>query len=333
MNEPRKSLAIEAPYEAGRISRFIADQVIHRFRRRGAVVGLSGGVDSALVAALCVKALGPERVLGLIMPEKESSQASEPLAMEQAAVLGILTERVDLTPVLTALGAYEQKCRVLQGLCPEYDPDTDRTKITLPPRLLEQDRVNYYSLTVEKPDGSRHSSRVGPDDLREIAAAQNLKQRNRMIQLYHRAEKLHYVVAGTTNRSEFVQGFFVKHGDGAVDIEPIAHLYKTQVFELARHVGVIEAIVQRQPSPDTWSGGVTDEEFYFRIPYDQLDLLLSAWGEGVPAEEAARELGLSAAQAARAFREFEARRRATWHLRVAPPSLLEPWPQSVMEAT
>jgi NAD+ synthase len=322
-------LAIDPPAEAERIAGFIKEQVYLRYRRKGVVVGLSGGVDSALVAALSVKALGTAHVLGLILPEKESSPVSAPYALEQAQALGIATVRVDLTPILSTLGAYEQKDRIIGRLCPVYNPATDKTRITLPPKLLERDGLNVYSLTVEKPDGSRLSCRLGPEDFRALAAAQNMKQRSRMIQFYLHAERLHYAVCGTTNRPEFEQGFFVKHGDGAVDLEPICHLYKGQVFALAGHLGVTANILKRTPSPDTWSGGVSDEDFFFRMPYEQLDVLLCAWKRGAPPQEAAAGLGLDLAQVTRAFREMEARKRASWHLRTAPPSLLEAEPVAV----
>lgn len=314
-------LQLDPDKEAERICHFIREQVLKQYKRQGVVIGTSGGVDSALLATLCVRALGRERVLGLLMPEKESSSVSLPYAREQAEALGIETEYVDLTPLLQALGVYERKDDAIKRVCPDYDPSADRTKMTLPPDLLEQERLSVFYLTVEKPDGNSRSFRLGPDDFRAIYAAQNMKQRTRMMQLYYHAERNHYVVGGTTNRSEMEQGFFVKYGDGGVDIEPMAHLYKTQIFQLARHLGVIEKILQRKPSPDTWSGEVGDEEFYFRMPFQVLDLLLYAWNEEVPKPEVARVLGLAEEQIDRAFKDFESKRRATWHLRCLPPSL------------
>jgi len=147
-----------------------------------------------------------------------------------------------------------------------------------------------------------------------------------MIQLYFLAEKMHYAVGGTTNRTEMDQGFLVKHGDGGVDIEPLAHLYKTQVFQLAEHVGVIEEIRTRTPTPDTWPGGVTDEEFYFRMPFETLDLLLFAWNEGLATDDVCRALDLTEDQVNRAFRDFRSKQKSTWHLRVMPPSLVQQHP-------
>lgn len=322
MDFSKKVLKIETEAEAERISRFIREQVLARYKRKGVVVGISGGVDSALMAALSVRALGAEKVLGLIMPEKESSPVSEPYGREQAQALGIQVEYIDLTPLLSALGVYEKKTRVIRRLCGDYEPDRDKTKISLPGNLLERAELNVFSLTVEKPDGTAHSFRLGPEDFRSIYAAQNIKTRMRMIQLYYHGEKNHYVVGGTTNRTEMEQGFFVKYGDGGVDIEPIAHLYKTQVLQLARSMGVIERILKRRPSPDTWSGEVGDEEFYFRMPFEILDLLLYAWNHGVAKDRIREVLGLRDEQIDRAFRDFESKSRATWHLRCVAPSLM-----------
>ncbi|MHC5056884.1 MAG: NAD(+) synthase [Planctomycetota bacterium] len=314
-------LDLDAEAEAERISAFIRRHVLEFYRRKGAVVGLSGGVDSALVAALCVRAFGPERVLGVVLPERESSPVSETYAREQAEALGIACERVDLTPILSTLGVYETKERVIGRLCPGFDPATDVTKIGLPGRLLEREGLNVFSLTVRKPDGREVSRRLGADDFREISASQNMKQRSRMTQLYRFAESRHYVVAGTTNRAELEQGFFVKYGDGGVDLEPVAHLYKMQVFALARHTGVVANILAREPSPDTWSAGVGDVEFYFRMPFEVLDLLLYAIDHGAAPPDVARELGLEPEQVARAYRDITSKRKATWHLRSLPPSL------------
>jgi NAD+ synthase len=221
---------------------------------------------------------------------------------------------------------YEERNAIVRGLCESYDPETDEMKITLPADLLNRDSLNVFSLIVKKPSGREFSYRLRPDQLRAIASAQNIKQRTRMIQLYFFAERLHYVVGGTTNRTEMDQGFFVKYGDGGVDIEPLAHLYKTQVFQLAEHVGVIEEIRTRTPTPDTWPGGVTDEEFYFRMPFEMLDLLLFAWNEGLSTEDACRALDLTEEQVKRAFRDFESKQKTTWHMRTLPPSLVKERP-------
>lgn len=316
-------LNIDAESEAKRICSFIEHEVYAHYKRKGVVVGLSGGIDSALLACLCVRALGPSKTLGVILPERDSSPESAKFAAEQAEALGIQYETVEITPILEVIGVYERRNAVIRDLCPDFDAGVDRMKIALPPDLLHSDALNVFSLIVDRAVGGRFSCRLKPAELHEIAAAQNIKQRTRMIQLYSFAERMHRMVGGTTNRTEMDQGFFVKHGDGAVDIEPLAHLYKTQVFQLARHLGVVENILRRTPSPDTWPGGVTDEEFYFRIPFDTLDQLLFAFNEGLDTVDVAKMLDLEVAQVERAYRDFQLKKSTTWHLRSLPPSLVD----------
>lgn len=312
-------LKIDPEKETSRISNFIQQQMLS-MRRDGAVIGLSGGIDSALCAELCVRALGKEKVFGLILPEKESNSISKEYALKQAREMGIKTETIDVSPTLEGFGTYDKRDRVIREIFPEYDTHY-RFKITLPPDLLSRDAFNFFTLTIDNGRGSIKSARLKKDTLNAIIAATNTKQRTRMMHLYYYAEKMNYFVCGTTNRSETIQGFFVKYGDGGVDIEPIAHLYKTQVYQLSEYIGVIEEIIQRTPSPDTYSFEVSDEEFFFRIPYDKLDLLLYSWEKKVPISEVCKVMDLKEDQVKRAFRDFSAKYNATRHLRILPPTL------------
>ncbi len=320
MKFEKESLKIDCPRETERIAGFIRRQTLS-MRREGAVVGLSGGVDSALSAELCVRALGREKVFGLILPERESNPVSRQYAVKQAEKLDIRAEVIDITPMLEAIGTYARRDEVVQQVFPEFGPSF-KFKLGLPPDLLTREQLNVFSLTVEDGQGKRRSARLNKEGLHGIIAATDTKQRTRMLHLYLYAEKMNYLVCGTTNRSEFIQGFFVKYGDGGVDIEPLAHLYKVQVYQLAHHLGVIEEIVARRPSPDTFSLETSDEEFYFRLPYEVLDFLLYAWENKVTAEEAAAVLGLREEQVVRAFKDFHSKLLATQHLRRLPPSLL-----------
>ncbi|MDH7513872.1 MAG: NAD(+) synthase [Clostridiales bacterium] len=312
-------LKINCEKEANRISDFIKTQTL-TMRREGAVIGLSGGVDSAVSAELCVRTLGKEKVFGLILPERESSPKSEELALKQAKKMGISLEIVDTTPTFEAFGTYRKRDEVIKKIFPEYD-SSYRFKITLPPDLLTQDTLNFFTLTIDDGKGNTKSARLKKEALNGILAATDTKQRTRMLHLYYFAEKMNYLVCGTTNKSEMIQGFFVKYGDGGVDIEPIAHLYKTQVYQLAEWLGIIEEIIQRKPSPDTFSFEVSDEEFYFRLPYDKLDLLLYAWENKIPFREIYEVMGLSENRVSRVFRDFNAKYNATQHLRRLPPTV------------
>jgi len=313
-------LDLDPSFEISRISDFIRLMTFKNFKRKGAVIGLSGGIDSALVAELCVQALGKDKVLGMLLPEKESNPISLEYGQKQAENLGIQTVTVEITKQLESLNLYERRNAVIKRIFPEYN-ELYKFHVTLPQNLLEKDRINYYSITIEDRNGARQNRRVSGSDWLEISACQNIKQRMRMIQLYYFSEKNNYIVAGTTNKAETIQGFFLKFGDGGVDIEPIGHLYKTQVYTLAEHLGVIEEIIARSPSPDTYSLPVTDKEFYFCLDYELLDLLLYGYENNVSPDQIAATLDLKEEQINRVFKDFKAKERATWHLREMPPSL------------
>lgn len=313
-------LDIDPGKEISRVSEFIYESTFNKFRRRGAVVGLSGGVDSAVIAKFLVQALGKERVLALLLPEKESNPISTEYGLKQAKKLDIETVLVDITDRLKTLKVYEERDFVIKNIFPEFD-SSFRFHITLPQNLLEKDRINYPNITIEDKEGKRQTKRISAKDWLKISACQNMKQRVRMVELYHHSEMNHYIVAGTTNKTEVCQGFFVKYGDGGVDLEPISHLYKTQVYQLAKNLGVIEEIILRPPTPDTYSLPVTDKEFYFCIDYDLLDLLLYAFHNNINLDDIASALDLEHHQIKRVFRDFRSKEEATWHLRQLPLSL------------
>ena len=313
-------LRIDCEAEANRIGDFIRQQVSAQ-KREGAVVGISGGIDSALILALCFRAFGKDKVLGLILPEKESDPISAQFASKHAKKLGMKTVTEDITPALEGLGAYRRRDDIIKKVFPEYNRQY-KSKITLPSDLLARDSLNFFSLKIEDGKDNVKSARLDKRSVQTIVAATSTKQRIRMMYLYYYAEMNNYLVCGTTNRSEDVQGFFVKYGDGGVDIEPIAHLYKTQVYQLADYLGVIKEIIERLPTPDTYSFTQSDEEFYFRMPYATLDLLLYAWENKVPLAEVCRAMSLTEEQVNRAYRDFAAKANATKYLHLMPSTLL-----------
>lgn len=310
------ALRIDEAAEVERIATAIRAQVFGTLRRRGAVVAMSGGIDSSVVASLCARALGPERVLGLLLPERDSSDESLVLGRKLAEHLGIRCAEEDIAGALGALGCYARQLEAIRTVFPEYG-DGWRCKLTLP-SILESDRLNVTTLTVQDPSGDRRTSRMSPAAYLQLVAATNFKQRVRTMIEYYHADRLAYAVAGTPNRLEFDQGFFVKQGDGAADFKPIAHLYKTQVFALAAHLGVPEEIRRRPPTTDTFSLPQTQEEFYFALPYREMDLCLWAYEHGVAAAEAAPAVGLTSAQVERVYRDIEAKRRAAVYLHHTP---------------
>ncbi len=313
-------LKLNCASETERICAFIREQ-LRAMRRDGIVIGISGGIDSALSAALSVKAIGKDKVLGLILPDKDSSPESEEFACKHAKNLGIKVEKIDITPVLEAFGTYEKRNAVAKAIFPEF-ANNYKLKITLPSDILNKDNFNFFTLTIAAPDGSIKTARLNNEQAKGIIAATSTKHRTRMMAQYYHAEKNNYLVCGTTNKSEALQGLFVKYGDGGVDIEPIAHLFKNQVFQLAESLGVIEEIIKRAPCPDTYSAPVTDEEWYFRMPYKQLDLLLYAWENKINISEISVVMKLTAEQITRAFRDFTSKHSATKHLNQLPPTLV-----------
>lgn len=317
MTSLKQSLDLDCVEESERLCSFIKEQVLMRYKRKGAVVGLSGGIDSAVTAALCVQSLGKEKVFGLILPEKESSPDSRKLGIACAERLGISFEIVDITPQLEAFNLYKVRNQVIKKVFPEF-VESCKFKVSVPQDLLERDRFNFRILTVQLPDGELKEKRLSISDWFQISAAQNIKQRTRMINLYYSAEKRHYLVAGTTNRTELLLGFYVKYGDGGVDIEPISHLYKTQVYKLGEYLNIPEGILERPPSPDTYSLTVSDREFFFCIPYDILDILFYAWENNTPSDRICSEVNLTEEQIKRAFRDFESKKNSSWHLRELP---------------
>jgi NAD+ synthase len=312
----RDVLQIDPRREAEEIEGRIRSIVLGDLRRRGVVVAMSGGVDSSVVATLATRALGPERVFGLLLPERDSSDDALRLGRVLAEQLGIRYEVEDIAPALAAVGCYERQDDAARMLVPEYGPGW-RCKVVLPP-LLDGDRLNVAQLVIADPAGNERRMRMERAAFLQMVAATNFKQRTRMMLAYYHADRLAYAVAGTPNVLEYDQGFFVKQGDGAADIKPIAHLYKTQVFALAEVLGVPEEIRQRMPTTDTYSLAQSQEEFYFALPYPEMDLCLWAVNHGVPAADVAPAIGLTVEQVERVVRDIEAKRRAGRYLHDVP---------------
>ncbi|MBK8941508.1 MAG: NAD(+) synthase [Polyangiaceae bacterium] len=322
MNRPKFSpdaLKLDAEAVSSKIEESIRSQVLGELRRRGAVVGLSGGIDSSVVGALCARALGKEKVFGIFMPERHSSDDALRLGAELATAFGIPAATEDIAPALAALGCYERQHEAIRMVLPEFG-DGWRFKLTIP-SILDSDRLNVTYLTVQTPSGESRRVRLSHQAYLQIVAATNFKQRVRTMSAYYHADRLNFAVAGTPNRLEYDQGFFVKGGDGLADIKPIAHLYKTQVYALAAHIGVPEEIRKRPPTTDTFSLPQGQDEFYFALPYDKMDLCLLGFNQEAPAEEVAEHIGLTADQVRRIYRDIEAKRRVAKYLH-SPPLLV-----------
>jgi len=311
----RDALRIDPARTAAEIEDAIREIVFHRLRRRGVVLGLSGGVDSSTVAALCARALGPNRVLGLFMPEAECSPDCLRLGRLAAAACGIEAKTEDITATLEAAGCYRRRDTTIRDLLPEYNPSY-KCKLVLS-NVVGGAAYPLFSLVVEAPDGTVRSLRLTAEAYLGIVAAMNFKQRTRKMMEYYYADLLHSAVAGTPNLLEYDQGFFVKCGDGAADLKPIAHLYKTQIYQLAEYLGVPEEIRRRPPSTDTYSMEQSQQEFFFSLPHETMDLCLWARNHDMP-PSALVTLGLTEEQATRALWMIDSKRAATRYLHLHP---------------
>jgi NAD+ synthase len=305
-------LKLHCAREALKITNKLREVVLKRFKKRGVVVALSGGIDSSVVGALCVRALGKDRVFGLLMPEKDSGPETYELSRLIVDHLEIKAVCEDITVILEALQCYQRRDDAIRSVVPEYGPGF-KCKIVLP-NVLDDDRYRFFSVVVQSPDGKQKKVRLTPSAYLEIVAATNFKQRVRKMLEYYHADRLNYAVVGTPNRQEYTQGFFVKLGDGAADIKPIAHLYKTQVYQMAEFLGIPDAIRKRPPTTDTYSMPQSQEEFYFSVPYDKMDLCLYGKNHGVLPEEVAPAVGMTARQVKRVYRDIDAKRKATCYL-------------------
>jgi NAD+ synthase len=313
-------LRIDTARQTERLCTWIKSTINDVMKRRGAIVALSGGIDSSVVGALCVRALGAQNVFGLLMPERDSSQETHLTSRLIATRLGIEFTLEDISDTLDAFGCYRRRDEAIRSVVPEYGPGW-KHKIVLP-SVTASDIYRVYSVVAQSPDGREIRQRLPVEAYLQIVAATNFKQRTRKTLEYYHADRLNYVVSGTPNLLEYDQGFFVKLGDGAADIKPIAHLYKSQVYQMAEYLGVPEEIRRRQPTTDTYSLPQSQEEFYFSLPYDQMDLCLYARNHNVPAADVGAALGLSAEQIERVFRDIDSKRRVAKYLHLTPQVLL-----------
>ncbi|RUV71361.1 MAG: NAD(+) synthase [Mesorhizobium sp.] len=310
-----QALAIDPAAETDRIVTALRQQ-LRGIRKRGLTLGLSGGIDSSVSVALAARAVGPQNVLCLFMPENDSDPESLRLGRVVADTFGVEAIVEDIGPALRAMGCYERRDAFIRELVPEYGEGW-ASKIVIA-NALEGEGYNISSLVVQDPKGKQTKLRMPLPVYLGIVAATNMKQRTRKQIEYYHADRLNFAVLGTPNRLEYDQGFFVKNGDGAADVKPIAHLYKTQVYALAAYLGVPEEIRNRPPTTDTYSLAQTQEEFYFSLPYDRMDICLCGLNRGVAAEVVGQTAGLTASQVERVWADIAAKRKATRYLHLRP---------------
>ena len=314
------SLKIDTEKEAKRIEEWVKRGVFEDFRKKGVVIGLSGGIDSSVCAAICVNGLGKERILGLFTPECECEEETHDLGELIADHLGVKAIREDITPILEGAGCYSRRNDGIRLVVPQYKDNWD-SKVVLP-SILKSNSLNVSSIVVRDPEGNEFKKRMNMRSYLQVVAASNFKQRTRKMMEYYHAERLNYVVVGTPNKLEYDLGFFVKYGDGAADIKPIAHLYKTQVYELGKHYGLPDEILKRPPTTDTYSLPQSQEEFYFSLPYNKMDLALYSYDNGYTESQLAEALDVEEVVAKRIYRDIESKKRVAEYLQ-APPQTIQ----------
>ena len=302
----------------GNIVNKMQEDVLHKLKRNGGVIGASGGIDSSVCLALAVKAFGPEKILAIMLPEKDSSPDSEELARNLAQIYGVEVIKEEITDTLIGFRCYERRDEAVSKVFPEYNPATHKMKIGIKQSGLFSNLPPIFTLTIVAPDGTEKDKILPRNEYLQIVAASNLKQRTRMSMLYYHAEKLHYAVIGTPNKHEQEQGFFVKYGDGGADVMPIGNLYKTQVYQLAEYLGVPKDIIDRTPTTDTYSAEQTQEEFFYQLPFDLMDRYWYGFENGYPAAEVAEVMGETVERVEALFRNFERKRKTTEYLRMEP---------------
>ncbi|MCK4561170.1 MAG: NAD(+) synthase [Calditrichia bacterium] len=313
----KSDIYLDVQKETDKIVNQLKDDVFHKLKKRGAVVGISGGLDSSVILGLCVHAFGPKRVVGIMMPEHDSNPDSVKLATSLANKFGVEYVVENMSDTLAGFKCYERRDEAIKKVFPEYTSDY-KAKITLSTDILDKDTLNIFHLNIILPSGEEKIERIPVKEYLQIVAASNFKQRSRMCMLYYHAESRNFAVVGTGNKNEHEQGFFVKYGDGGADVKPIAHLFKTQVFQLGEHLGMPDEIQNRVPTTDTYSAEQTQEEFFFRLPFDILDTIWFGWEKGVPAADIASALELKPEQVDNVIHDIKRKIAATEYLRMNP---------------
>jgi NAD+ synthase len=296
----------------------LKNDVLGKLKKSGAVIGISGGIDSSVTIALASKALGPDKVVGLILPEKDSSGESKRLALKLAGQLGVRTIEENITAALDGFNCYQRRDEAVSRVFPEYTPNTFRMKIGINRSGLNQNLPPVFSVTIVDSKGKEKSGMIPLKEYLQIVAASNFKQRSRMAMLYYHAEVLNYAVIGTPNKHEVEQGFFVKNGDSGADIMPISHLYKSQVYQFAEVLGIPQEIINRTPTSDTYTAEQTQEEFFFQMPYKEMDLLWYGYENNYEPGEVGQVLGKTKEEVELAYRNFARKQKTTEYLRMEP---------------
>ena len=265
--------------------------------------------------ALSTKAFGSSKVVGIMLPEQDSSGDSEVLATKLAEKFNVNTFVENITLALDGFRCYQRRDEAIARVITHFNPKVDKAKIEIKQNISENIPA-VFSITVIKPGGEVVSKLLPAREYLQIVASTNFKQRSRMSMLYYHAERLHYAVIGTPNKHEVEQGFFVKHGDGAADVMPIGHLYKTQVYQLAEYLGVPQEIIDRTPTTDTYTAEQTQEDFFYQMPFESMDLIWYGWENNYPAKEVGKVMEKPTKEIENIYKSFERKKKTTEYLRM-----------------
>ena len=297
---------------------FIKDEISNNFQKSGAVVGLSGGIDSTITAALCSRSLNSENVLGIIMPEKESDPTSEKHAKDVAQHYKINTNVIDITSILESFGVYQNKENIIKEKFSDFNVDC-KYRLVVPSKL--QNSIGMPFLEILDDSNKSHKLKISTSEFLTLTAATSIKHRVRMTILYFHAEKYNYCVVGTTNKSEYLQGYFVKYGDGGADIDPLVSLYKSQIYQIGNFLEIPNTILSKDASPDVWSYTTTDQDFFYSVPYDTVDLILYAQENNLSIQEIQKLSNLSEENIVKLMKVHEQKYKKSQHMREIPHAL------------
>lgn len=317
MNFSQDSIKIDPALKTEKIVSRLRTELIQKLHKKGAVIGISGGLDSSVVLALCVRALSSDKILALMIPEKDSSSDSLKLDQILAEIFNVKYVVEEISDSLTALGFYRRRDNAVKKVFPEYN-ESYIMKITIPKNNTSKGLINFFNLSIITPTGEEKIKRLPISEYLEIVVASNLKQRGRINMIYYHAEENNYCVVGTGNKNEYKLGFFVKNSDGRVDIMPIGHLFKSQVYQLAEYLGIPDEILKRTPTTDTHSAEQTQEESFFKVLFkildpDWLGMEMEVWAEVIDETH-----DIDTAYVNNVIPDIKSKTRTTEHLRYSP---------------
>ena len=299
------------------IENFVKEEISKRFQKRGAVIGISGGIDSAVMAAICAKSIDPKQVLGIIMPEKESDPTSQILAKKVVEQYQIETKIIDITSILESFGVYSIKEQIVKEKFSNFNNNC-KYRVTIPSKISNSAGIPFLEILDDK--NKKYQFKISTSEFLTLIASSSIKHRVRMTLLYYYAEKNNFCVVGTTNKSEFLQGYFVKYGDGGTDLEPLTNLYKSQIYQIGEFLKVPNEILEKDASADIWSFNTSDEEFFYSVPYHIVDLILYARENNMTKSEIEKISNLSLEQIEKLLQFQNQKQVKSQHMREMPHS-------------